>query len=186
MRVANPRPKPSCHPFAGKHVVPFGESKLRSRTCRARPGSVMPSLHSITTGKRLSSSDSLDRVAKPTTPPSRTSGGAIPLDRDGTQQPSPAMDDQLATGFLGKLPREVRELIYSEALARGRPGPARHPYAGRDRPGTSGRCRPGCDRWKYEEARGEREIWRGIARGRTGGSVRFETWTAFPPHDVDP
>ncbi|KAK2036107.1 hypothetical protein LZ31DRAFT_571569 [Colletotrichum somersetense] len=116
----------------------------------------------------------------------------ISIDHDGTEQPSPAMDDQLATGFFGKLPKEAGyahsrclfdrlgagavdgeepwEFNWMAPDVRG-PGPL---WYKRD-------MSTWCDHLKCEEAREEREIWRDIARGRTGRSVHFETWTTFLP-----
>ncbi|KAK1574589.1 uncharacterized protein LY79DRAFT_652390 [Colletotrichum navitas] len=220
MSVTNPRPsRLGIRSLAKKSFRLV--SKLRSRTCRARPGSVMPSIHAITTAETLSSSDSLDALRRSP----RSDGGnysasfedfwsGISLDCDSTQ-PNLAMDDQLATGFFGKLPEEVREMIYQELwraaglgqhVIRTQAGYA-HSRCLFDRPGATAADGeepwefnwmapdahgPGplwykremstwCDHWKCEESREEREIWRDIARGRTGRSVPCETWTAFLP-----
>ncbi|KAK1975091.1 hypothetical protein LZ30DRAFT_809709 [Colletotrichum cereale] len=219
MSVPSPRlSRPGIRSLARK---PFRlVSKLRSRTWRARPGSVMPSLHTITTAKMLSSSDSLDALRAPR--PDRETYSAsfedfwsgISLDCYSDQR-SHAMDHQLAAGFFGKLPKEIREMIYRELwraaglgqhIIRTQAGHA-HSRCLFDRPGARAADGeepwefnwmapdargPGplwykremstwCDHWKCEESREEREIWRDIARGRTGHSVHFEAWTAFLP-----
>ncbi|KAK1963364.1 hypothetical protein LY78DRAFT_660370 [Colletotrichum sublineola] len=219
MSVANPRPsRLGIRSLARKSFRLV--SKLRSRTCRTRAGSFMPSLHAITTAEVLNSSDSLDALRAPRSDREAYSASfedfwsGIDLDCHGAE-PNPAMDDQFATGFFGKLPKEIREMIYQELwraaglsqhVIRTQGGYA-HSRCLFDRPGSRAvdgeepwefnwmapdARGPGplwykremstwCDHWKCEESREERELWRDIARGRTGHSVHVETWTAFLP-----
>ncbi|KZL79743.1 hypothetical protein CI238_02128 [Colletotrichum incanum] len=145
--------------------------KLKSRTCRVRPGNVMPSAPVIVISKVLNGSDSLEIL----TTNCRAYGASsedfwigISLHVDNNR-PRPAMDNQLAAGFFDKLPEEIREMIYQELwraaglgqhIIRTQAGYA-HSRCLFHRPGT--RAVDGEEPWEFNwmapDARGSVPLW---------------------------